>query len=374
MSAPDPALLRASTEGDPLADAVAAEVLADRSVRRQFAAALTAGSDAPAVTSAAVRALVEQMERAAAGAPDSVVLEDARAAHTVPIAAHAFDVGAGALVNSYRPPGAAAVLVGTGRLLDDTYRRLLDTAGWLNAASVPGWLRPGRPGYVATGHVRLAHAVVRRQASAPGRLEVSQLDVVRTWLDFTLVAPRCAARLGLGLTEAEHVALLRYWRLLGELLGADPDLLAQAVDRRSAEDLEARVVALYPPPSEDSRRLTLAGLTAVATGLGDMTRLPPRASLLAVQVVARAMHGREVSDALGIPRAGGAHRLVPLVAVVLRTHRAWRRRDPVAWRAAVDRNIAAGEEFVRSGGQPPPPRGRAARPRVPAPADPRVRV
>ena len=105
VSAPDPALLRASTEGDPLADAVAAEVLADRSVRRQFAAALSAGGDAAQVTSPAVRALVAHLERTARRAPDSVVLEDARAAYTVPFPAHVFDVGAGALINPTDRPG-----------------------------------------------------------------------------------------------------------------------------------------------------------------------------------------------------------------------------------------------------------------------------
>ena len=372
MPPSDPVLRDAATRGDPLADAVAAEVEAragagaDRTVRRQFTVALAEGADAPAVTSSAVRALVRQMEDAAHAAPDGVVVEDARVAHTVPLAAHAFDVGAGALVNSYRPPGPAAVLVGTGELVDDTSRRLLDTARWLTTASVPGWLRPGRPGFVATGHVRLAHALVRRRFPVPGGTAVSQLDQVRTWLDFALVAPRCAGRLGLALTEEEHRALLRYWHLVGELLGVEPALVAPAVDRRSAEDLEARVVALTPPPSEDSRRLTRAGLTAIAAGLHDLTGLPAGVGLLAVQVVARAMHGPEVSDALGIPRLGGAHRLVPPVAVLLRHHRERLRRDPVAWRAAVDANIAASREFVLSGGGLPTLR-RPARRAVRAP-------
>ncbi|PPK98112.1 uncharacterized protein DUF2236 [Kineococcus xinjiangensis] len=366
MQTLDVLLQRAAVLGDPLADALAVEVLADRVVRRQFARALTEGADAPGVTSEPVRELAGQMERTARAAPDSVVLVDARAAHTVPFAAHVFDMGAGALINSYRPPGAAAVLVGTGQLLDDASARLLDTARWQNAVSVPGGLRPGEPGYVATGHVRLAHALVRQAASAPGRTEVSQLDMTRTWLDFTLVAPRCAERLGLALTPDEHAALLRYWRLLGELLGVDPALLEGVVDRRAAEDLEARVLARTAPPSEDSRRLTRAGLAALASSLTDLTRVPAPLTLFAVQAVARAMHGREVSDALGIPGTGGAHLLVRLVAAVVRRRRARLRRDRDAWEAAVERSIAESREFVRSGGAPPPLR------RAPAPVRERV--
>ncbi|WP_345712214.1 oxygenase MpaB family protein, partial [Kineococcus glutinatus] len=305
----DALLRRAAGTGEPLADAVAAELDADRAVRRQHERALTAGADAPAVTSPAVRALARHLEGVARAAPDAVLLEDARANFTVPFAVHAFDVGAGALVSSYRPPGAAAVLVGTGSLVGNAARRLQDTARWLNAAAVPGWLRPGEPGYVETGRVRLVHALVRRSASVPGRVEVSQLDTARTWLDFTLVAPRCAAVLGFPITEDEHRRLLRYWRVLGELLGLDPALVAGVLERRDAEDLQARIAALTPPPSADSRRLTAAGLAAIAQGLADVTGVPVPLARPAVRVVARALHGRRVSRQLGIGRTGGAHLL-----------------------------------------------------------------
>ena len=347
-------LQRAAGRGDPLADAVAAAAVADPGVHRQVAVALREGAAAPAVTSPPVRALAAHLEETARAAGDDVALHDARASHTAPFAAHVFDVGAGALLNSYRPPGPAAVLVGTGALLGDTDRRLLDTALWLNAASVPGWLRPGEPGYVATGHVRLAHAAVRLRASRPGRTEVSQLDLVRTWLDFALVAPRCAARLGFPLTEEEHVRLLRHWRRLGALLGVEPALVAGAVRRRDAEELEARVLALTPPPSPDSRRLTATGLDAIATGLVDLTHLPRPLARFAVHAVTRALHGPEVSDALGVPRTGGAELFVPPVAAVLRARRRRLRRDPDAWEALVDRNVELSREFVRSGGAVPP--------------------
>ncbi|WP_060712007.1 DUF2236 domain-containing protein [Pseudonocardia sp. HH130629-09] len=64
----------------------------------------------------------------------------------------------------YESPSIAKVLSTTGRLVDRADKRLTETGAWLTQAMLPGNLRRGRPGYVATLNVRMLHAHMRRLA------------------------------------------------------------------------------------------------------------------------------------------------------------------------------------------------------------------
>ncbi|WP_432562565.1 oxygenase MpaB family protein [Kineococcus sp. SYSU DK003] len=344
---PDDSTLRAAQHrGDPPADAVAEALAADPGVREQLEDALRNGS--AVAGHPAVAAFVAELEELADAADEELLRTGARATFTTPLAVHVFDVGAGALLSSYRPPGPAAVLTGTGRLVHGAHVRLDSTARWLSAASLPGGLRRGAQGWRSTAWVRVGHAVVRRVAARPadGTLPISQFDSVRTWLDFTFVAPRSAHRLGHEVTDAEYAQFLEHWRLLGALLGVEPELIAGVVDRSGAAELHRRIDALTGPPSEDSRDLTRAGLQALAGGLADLTGIPHGVGLQLARAVGRRMQGPELADALGIAPTPLEH-AVPVVAAVARGARAVLRRSPAAWEAMVRRNITANEEFLR---------------------------
>ena len=342
-------LAAAAHRGDPLADAVADLLAADPTGWGRLDAALRHGSGTAA--DPAVRDLVADLERVCAAADEDVLERDAEPTFTVPMAVHVFDVGAGALISSYRPPAPATVLVGTGRLVGDAHGRLQDTAQWLTAVSLPGGTRPGARGFVTTGHVRVGHAAVRRSVArqappADGTTPLSQFDQLRTWLDFTYVAPRCAAVLGSGLSAGEHVRFLRFWRHVGALLGVEPGLLAGIVDVAAARAVHERVDALTPPPNEDSRTLTATGLRVLAQGLTDLSPVPRALAVPLVEVVSRAMQGEELADALGIPRHPLLQRALPVVAAARAARRRRLRRDPRAWRAAIARNTAANRDFL----------------------------
>lgn len=348
---PTTEVLRAAAHrGDPVADALAEVFAHDPSVRGEFHRSLLH----PGVSARTpeVRALLEDLLAHHEGVDDALLDTASLATFTVPIAAHAFDVGAGALIRSYVPPGPAAVLVGTGRLLDDVDARLVSTSRWLTQASLPGGLRPGRPGWVSTAHVRMAHAGVRRAVAvrSPGAagVPISQLDMVHTWLDFAYVAPRCAQTIGQDLTREEYGDLVRYWHHLGALLGIEPHLVRGVSDMASARELDDRVGALTGTPSEDSRELTRVGLQALARGLADVSPVPQRFAGLLVDVVARAMHGPGLSAALGIPEHGRTHDLVAPVAAVLRVQRRLLRRSPLAWNAVVRANVWSNRSFLRN--------------------------
>lgn len=338
----------AARRGDPVGDALARAAATDPTVWSQLGPALAPGARAG---HPAVAAFVDDLARTTSLADDFTLDRAARSTFTVPLGAHAFDVGAGALLRSYAPPWPAAVLVGTGALVDDTDRRLLNTSRWLVETSLPGGLRPGRPGLAATARVRLAHAVARTRfhRAHPTEVPLSQFDLVRTWLDFTVVAPDCARTLGFGQTEREYADFLTHWRHLGALLGIEPALIAGAVDGPSAHALDDLVASLTGPPSPDSRTLTRAGLGALARGLADVSPLPLALTHVLVRTTARALHGADLARALGIPSYGPAHRAVDVFAALVRRRRTALRRDPVAWEAMVARNVRANEEFLGAG-------------------------
>ena len=346
-------LLAAARRSDPLADALADLVLADPGAWRRLDDALHRGAEH--AVDEAVHDLVADLERTCAAADDEVLDEAAEPTFTASMGVHVFDVGAGALISSYRPPTTSSILVGTGRLLgDNAHGRLLETARWLTAASRPGGTRPGHPGFVSTAHVRLGHAVVRRRVQredppADGTVPISQLDQLRTWLDFTYVAPRSAAVLGSDLTPAEYTRFLRFWRHLGTLLGVEPALTAGVVDLASARTLHDRIDARTAAPNDDARTLTASGLTVLATTLAELTPIPALVATPLVEVVSRAMQGDPLADALGIPRHPVLSRAVPVVAAVARARRNRLRRNPTAWAAAIARNTAANREFLDAG-------------------------
>ncbi|WP_380161111.1 oxygenase MpaB family protein [Kineococcus sp. R86509] len=346
-------LAAAAHRSDPLADALADRVLADPTGWRRFDEALRHGADS--AVDPAVRDLVLDLERTCAAADDEVLDAAAEPTFTASMGVHVFDVGAGALISSYRPPTTSTILVRTGRLLgENAHARLLETAQWLTAASLPSGTRPGRRGFVSTAHVRLGHAVVRRRVQredppADGTVPISQLDQLRTWLDFTYVAPQSAAVLGIDLTPAEYARFLRFWRHLGTLLGVEPGLTAGVVDLAGARTLHDRIDARTAAPNDDARALTASGLTVLATTLAELTPIPALVATPLVEVVSRAMQGDPLADALGIPRHPLLSRAVPVVAAVQRARRDRLRRNPTAWAAAIARNTAANREFLDAG-------------------------
>ncbi|WP_432525960.1 oxygenase MpaB family protein, partial [Kineococcus auxinigenes] len=346
--------------GDPLADALVAELATHPGNRASLDRGLREGRESLGDLSGApaLAAYLTELETLTAAAPDDL-LESASLPHfTISPAEHVLDLGAAALIHSYAPPRTAAVLVGTGELTSRALERVTDTGRWNAAALVPGWLWRGEPGYVATAQVRLVHARVRRALRRAGEpldggsagVPLHQVDLARTWLDFTLVTMNADAALGLDLTADEQESLYRYWRHLGLLLGVDGRLLAGAVDTAGAQLLAERIAAVTGPPSEDSRRLTRAGLEALAGALSDLMPVPARLAGPMVRAACRAMLGDDLADQLGVPRsAAAAAALRPLVALT-RVRRRRLRRDAAAWERLVRANVEATRAFALDGG------------------------
>lgn len=133
-------------------------------------------------------------------------------------------LGPGSLAHTYSDPGIAAVLMRTGNQLPQTVsRRLLETQFWNISVIKPGGMAIGGPGYVHTLQVRLLHARVRATLMQGGwvrpdghpAVPIDQWQMLRTWLDFTVVPFEAFGRIGLGFGSEQTRQLYRVWRLIG---------------------------------------------------------------------------------------------------------------------------------------------------------------
>ncbi|MDQ1505896.1 MAG: hypothetical protein QOD57_3623, partial [Actinomycetota bacterium] len=149
----------ALTTADPLADAVAVALHTDGgAVRAAFDTGVTEGLASLTDPHPAVAALLASTE-ALPDYADEELLDHGSAPHfTVPMPVHLVSLSAGALLRVYESPSIANVLASTSRLIDGADRRIRETGQWVVTAMLPGALRAGEAGYVATLQVRLLHA------------------------------------------------------------------------------------------------------------------------------------------------------------------------------------------------------------------------
>lgn len=175
-------------------------------------------------------------------------------------------------------------------------------------------------------------------------MPLNQLEMTRTWLDFTVVPFLALARLGLPFTRAELTDLYALWQVIGHLLGVDPRLIRRVHNQRSAQELLALIDSTIAPPSADSRQLTAAMITAIAElAAPSLGRLGPHAHGLSV-ALARRIHGRRISAMLGISRSWVSLLLPVLVAAQI--------VNPTAYQQAGDRRAHGFPQVT----QPPPPK------------------
>jgi hypothetical protein len=335
-------LIDLAMTGDPLADGVIAEMSAQGPVAvSALAAWKTSGAWPSPVTLSALHALLADLTPR----PELDWAQVERGASAYRAAGALWTMlalGPGSLVHTYLAPVPASVQVQTVNLVTSARQRVIETGTWLIATLLPGGLRPGGAGVVHTLEVRLLHARVRAALLARGwdtaanGLPLNQLEMTRTWLDFTVVPFTALARLGLPFTRAELTDLYALWQVIGHLLGVDQRLIAAVHDQRSATELLALIDMTMAPPSADSRTLTAAMITAIAElAAPSLGRLGPHAQGLSV-ALARRIHGRHVAAMLGIPRTW-VSLLVPIVVAGHRLGRAWGRRSDRSWQAVCDR-------------------------------------
>lgn len=329
----------ALTTADPLADAVVAEIQErGRAVRVALAAGIEHGLASLEDPPPAVAALLTQAESLPDYVDDALLDEGPLPQFSTPNPVHAISLSAGALVRVYQSPSIATVLATTGRLIDGAPRRLEETGKWVRVAMLPGAMRRGAPGYVQTLQVRMLHAQMRRLARTRGYDEaafgapINQVDLTRTWMDFTVTSYRAEGLMGFDLNSSEQHSLYRYWWYIGHVLGIDARLIEGIADNEQAKRVDDLLETVTGPLIPESGVLAKATVEAIADVLQEVLSVPAHLGLRAMYALTRRFHGDVLCDELGLPAAGPADAVLGAAIRVVRARRAKLRQDPEAWR------------------------------------------
>lgn len=332
--------------GDPLADAVVEEMHDSVDIRVALNKGMSEGLAAIDDPSPGVTALLTSAETIPDHVDPAWIDDGPRPYFTMPFAVHLVSLSAGALVRVYASPSIGGVLAMSGRLIERAQQRIHETGRWLAQAMVPGTLRVGEAGYVATLQVRMLHAHMRRMARLKGYdqaangLPINQVDLTRTWMDFTLTAMRAEEKMGFDLTVVEQAEMYEYWWYLGHLLGIDPRLIQGIKSNEEAARVDEMLQAVTPPPEPVSAQLVGLTLEAIRDDLHDALKIPKGEALHGLQVLARRFHGDAVADALEIPRRPVTEAIIDAAVDLNRGARQHDRRDKDKWIAARDKAIA----------------------------------
>ncbi|MFO0561093.1 MAG: oxygenase MpaB family protein [Polyangiales bacterium] len=217
-------------------------------------------------------------------------------------------LGTYSLTISYCSPAGNKPLVLSGRLEQDTPRRLAETSRYVQLVSQADSMRPGRDGWSATVKVRLMHAMVRRMASASPRWNtaawgtpINQPDMAGTGLLFSWIVLDGLDKLGFSIEGQEREDLLHLWRYVSWLQGVDEDLLWS--NEREARDFWELLGLTQGPPDEDSRALVHALLASGRVAArSDEERRRAERMLPVSHALSRYFLGDELADAVQLPR------------------------------------------------------------------------
>jgi hypothetical protein len=341
-------LARMLRQGDPLADAVVAELrVVGAKGRNLLEAGLRDGLATLKDVPPAIEALLQQLETIPEWVEPGILQRPLVAYLSIePRWMTHIALSFASLFHTYSSTAQARVLVGTGRLALGAGHRLGETGVWLTKVILPGGLVRGEQGYVATAQVRLLHALRRMTTLRRGwdveawGLPISQVDLARTWLDFTLVPFRALAQLGFDFTEAELRDLYALWRYVGYLLGIDPIFYRDVHDHDQAEELLDLLEMTDEPPDENSRALIAATMEFTVATLMHALHTPPALARDLGHALARYIQGDERADVLGIDRPEVLH-LMPLIVHDNQATRRLHRLEPGAWERMLEQNLAA---------------------------------
>src|SRR5258706_130895 len=213
--------------------------------------------------------------------------------------------------------------------------RTRSSSKWTRSAKRPGGLSRGAAGYYATVQVGLLHAGIRSIAlnhgwdAAEWGVPISQVDVARTWLDFTLTPFRALAVLGIELTEAEQNSHYKYWHYIAYLLGLEDTFYEDVNDHDSARELGHLFDSTIGAPDDNSPALTAAMVDAQLKLLASAPQpLISRAEFAdLIHGILMRTFGDDLADQLGIPVSSAAPFLV-MIALANSEARRWQTFSP----------------------------------------------
>ncbi|HTA38164.1 MAG TPA: oxygenase MpaB family protein, partial [Candidatus Acidoferrales bacterium] len=282
-------LLRMLNTGDPLADAVIEELYRlGPDANRALLDGLANGRASLVNPPPAVDALLQQTETLPAWVEPDILHRGSTAYLTIDPLWNDIALSIGSLIHIYAAPGIARVLAATKDLttLEIAGHRLAETAVWVYGTMLPDGLARGARGYVGTIQVRLLHARVRNAALRHGwdtagwGTPINQVDLARTWLDFTLTPYRTLTAFGFDFTDGELRDAYHLWQYLAYLLGIDPEIYRNVAARTDVADhAEARKLlelldVTNTAPIDQSRALVKPMMDIMTQSIVDTLKAP----------------------------------------------------------------------------------------------------
>lgn len=345
-------LLEMAAAGDALADSTVFE-LSQAPVDTQgiLDTGIRKGRDNLQSPPDAVGALLEQTETIPQWVDETSIQRGSEAYLSIGSLWLTISLGPGSLAHTYSSPTVAKVLMGTGNLDDRAARRLAETATWEQQALRPGGLIKGSEGYIHTLQVRMLHARVRAGLRKRGwnqaelGMPISQLDMLRTWLDFTYVPFSALEKIGITFDQREFQDLYHMWQLVAHLLGIEPRFYRQVVDQHSAAQLLALIDASCAGPDENSRALTERMLTALGELLQPALGLPEDVTVLLMHAFCRRFHGDEFADKLGAQENWTAN-LLPIITDANRYQRQLERSDSAVRQRKIAQTLTSFDKAI----------------------------
>lgn len=269
---------------------------------------------------------------------------------------HASDIlyllGVLSLPYCYAAADGARVLAFSGRIVEDTRKRLAETASYVIEVCTPGAFGPEGTAIASTLRVRLIHAAIRHGLLRSGRwdmawgLPVNQEDMAGTNLAFSYIPVRGMRKMGIHVPKDDERALLHVWRVAGSLMGVDPGINPR--HPAAAEELDRAIAARQFRDSETGRALTAALLHHLQWRFDENFNgnLPDGF----IAELMRHLLGDGIADMLGVPPKTGGFAALALAGVL--GMNALQNVVPLPLRAKLNTEALArvGEELRDSGG------------------------
>jgi hypothetical protein len=182
---------------------------------------------------------------------------------------------------------------------------------------------------------------------------INQVDLARTWMDFTVTSLHAEELMGFGLTTSETATLYRCWWLIGHLLGIDARLIEGISTNEQAHRVDELMQAVTGPLIRESATLAAATLDSIAGELHDALKVPESVGSRALSALARRFHGDAIADELKIESSAVVDAVLARAISVIRSRRWKDREDAQRWQRnqekylAESRAILAGAESAQ---------------------------
>ena len=224
---------RALWHGDPAMDALVDWMYAagPREARGMIETALERGIGAVPDAPAELRAFFKVVDTPPAWLDKTLLADGARFIHGIGASAP-FVLRDLALMGGYLLSGFNQSLVATGALNKSTARRVAETGKWWIDCTESNGLDRFGAGFKTTLRVRMVHSLVRRGLAGSDKwdaatwgMPLSQIDMVGTYLGFSVVMLGGLRKLGIPVTPHESRAVMHLWSYACWLMGVDEQWL-----------------------------------------------------------------------------------------------------------------------------------------------------